>query len=126
MTRASDAARDAATERLKDAYVRGTLDLEEFHGRVSTALVAPTVADLARLTNDVPGDTRALAPVPPVEATAVRNQRTHPRKRVWVVALVIGALAGGSGATAIVNHERNSVPSHCLVMDKNGQFHRLC
>ena len=59
MARASDAARDAATERLKDAYVRGALTIEELHGRVSAALVAPTAADLASLTSDVPGDTRS-------------------------------------------------------------------
>jgi Domain of unknown function (DUF1707) len=125
MTRASDAARDAATERLKDAYVRGALNIEAFQGRVSEVLVAATVDDLASLTSDVPGDTRALEPVPPTPAPASWNQTKSRRKRVWIAALVIGGLAGGC-ATAIVNHERNIVPSHCLVMGKSGQFHRLC
>jgi hypothetical protein len=124
VTRASDAAREAATERLKAAYVRGTLNLEEFHGRVSNALVAPTVADLARLTSDVAGDTRTLPPVPPSPPPAVWPTNSR-RKRVWIAALLIGAVAGGS-ATTLVNHERNNVPSHCLVARNNGQFYRLC
>lgn len=125
MARASDAARDAATERLKDAYVRGALTIEELHGRVSAALVAPTAADLASLTSDVPGDTRALPPVPPVQTMAVGLPTRRPRKRAWLAALIIGALAGGS-AMAVVTHEQTNVPSHCLVMAKNGQFHRVC
>ena len=124
MTRASDAARDAATERLKDAYVRGELTIDELYGRVSTALVAPTVAGLAGLTSDVPGDTRAFPAVPPAQPVAVHPVRSQ-RKRVWLAALIIGVLAGAT-ATAVVTNEQNNVPSHCLVMGKTGQFHRVC
>jgi hypothetical protein len=124
MTRASDAARDAAAERLKDAYVRGALTLEELHHRVSTALTAPTVADLSGLTSDVPSDTLALPPVPMAQAMASGHPARSQRKRVWLAALIIGAVAGGA-ATAVVTHDQNKVPSHCLVRGHH-EYHRVC
>jgi Domain of unknown function (DUF1707) len=60
MTRASDAAREAAIERLKDAYVRGALPTEEFRDRIARALAAPTEEHLGRLTSDVAVDTLAF------------------------------------------------------------------
>ena len=84
MTRASDAARDAATERLKDAYVRGTLNIEEFHVRVSNALAASTVADLATLTCDV-------------RATPAPSHRFHPpRRQRFVSKGAVAVSASGS------------------------------
>jgi hypothetical protein len=52
--RASDGDRDAAERRLKDAFVAGALDDEEFDQRMRTALVARTQAELEPLLADLP------------------------------------------------------------------------
>ena len=49
----------------------------------------------------------------------------RPRKRGWLAALIIGAMAGGSAA-AFVTHEQNNIPSHCTGMGTDGLFHRAC
>ena len=52
--RASDAERDAATQRLQEAFAEGRLDDAEFDERMRTALSARTRADLDQLLTDLP------------------------------------------------------------------------
>lgn len=52
--RASDSDRDAAAERLALALSEGRLDLTEYDERLSAAMHAKTVGELARLTEDLP------------------------------------------------------------------------
>lgn len=57
--RASLAARDQAIERIEAAAADGLLDATERHGLVTAARNALTVAQLAALTADLPGDKRS-------------------------------------------------------------------
>jgi Domain of unknown function (DUF1707) len=70
--RASDADRDAVTERLREAAIEGRLEPDELEQRVDSALRARTYGELARLVADLPrrpnmpwrpsdGRTRAVA-----------------------------------------------------------------
>ncbi len=52
--RASDRERDAATQRLQEAFAEGRLDDAEFDERMRTALSARTRADLDQLLADLP------------------------------------------------------------------------
>src|SRR3954447_4241381 len=61
--RASDADREAAAERLRQACLEGRLDSDELDGRLGEAYAARWTADLQRLTADV---TPAAPPPPPV------------------------------------------------------------
>jgi hypothetical protein len=62
--RASDADRDAATERLRQAAGEGRLEPDELEERVDAALRARTYGELARLVADLP-DRPDAAGVPP-------------------------------------------------------------
>jgi uncharacterized protein DUF1707 len=53
--RASDADRDAVTERLREAAAEGRLESDELEERVGSALRARTYGELARLVADLPG-----------------------------------------------------------------------
>jgi Domain of unknown function (DUF1707) len=53
--RASDAVRDAVTERLREAAGEGRLEPDELEERVGSALRARTNGELARLVADLPG-----------------------------------------------------------------------
>ncbi len=52
--RASDADRNAAVERLREAFAEGRLDEDEFDERMRTALAARTVGQLDSLFTDLP------------------------------------------------------------------------
>jgi hypothetical protein len=54
--RASDADRDAAVDRLREAAGEGRLEPEELEQRVDRALRARTYGDLAELLADLPGE----------------------------------------------------------------------
>ncbi len=56
VTRASDRERDAATQRLQQAFAEGRLDDAEFDERMRTALSARTRADLDQLLADLPAE----------------------------------------------------------------------
>lgn len=63
--RASHGDREQVIEVLKDAFVHGRLDREEFDMRVGQALASRIYADLAALTADIPAQlTRARPPEP--------------------------------------------------------------
>jgi hypothetical protein len=65
--RASDADRDAVTERLRQAAVEGRLEPHELEERLHTALRARTYGELDRLLRDLPGKRQAA----PVARTAI-------------------------------------------------------
>ena len=62
--RASDAEREAVTERLRDAAAEGRLTLEELADRSGAAYGAASRAELEQLTADLPASTPAAAPAP--------------------------------------------------------------
>ena len=90
--RASDADRDAVTDRLRDAAVEGRLEPEELEQRVDAALRARTYGELRRLLADLPGDARA-----PWQR---RAQRTKPVVRSAI--LGAGLLVAVTVALALV------------------------
>ena len=55
--RASDAERDAAVDRLREAAVEGRLTLEELTDRIEAAVNAVMRSDLVPLTSDLPATT---------------------------------------------------------------------
>ena len=64
--RAGDRDRDAAVQRLQEAFADGRLDDEEFDSRTRAALTARLSSDLAVLTSDLPDSSpsgRTVAPV---------------------------------------------------------------
>jgi hypothetical protein len=74
-TRTSDAEREAAATRLRDAAAEGRLDLEELAERLAAAYGATTRAELEPLTADLPA---AAAPAAPAE------------RRSWLVGIFGG------------------------------------
>lgn len=60
--RASDRERDAATQRLQEAFAEGRLDDAEFDQRMRAALTARTRAQLAALLADLPAGTAPARP----------------------------------------------------------------
>jgi hypothetical protein len=60
--RASDQERDLAVERPQAAFAEGRLNDTEFDHRMRAALTAPTRADLAELTADLPVDAPGAQP----------------------------------------------------------------
>ena len=82
-TRASDADRSRAAERLATALSEGRLDVAEFDERTRRALAATTLGDLAPLTADLP--------VPAVDRTAATKEDGRGKMRAeW------GYWAGGA------------------------------
>jgi hypothetical protein len=88
--RASDADRDAVTDRLREAAGEGRLEPEELEQRVDAALRAHTYGELARLVADLPAD--AGAPW--------QRPRTRPLARSAL--LGAGLLAAVTVALALV------------------------
>jgi len=82
-TRASDADRSRAAERLARALSEGRLDVAEFDERTRRALAATTLGDLAPLTADLP--------VPAVDRTPATKEDGRDKMRAeW------GYWAGGA------------------------------
>jgi hypothetical protein len=81
--RTSDADRDLAAERLRDATVEGRLLADELDARLGRALSARTYGDLAPLLEDLPS--------PPVGE--VRTSRRVTMALVLVLTLLVAALA---------------------------------
>jgi hypothetical protein len=77
--RVSDADRDRAVARLREAHVEGRLTLEEFSERVELAYAARTRPELARTTEDLPS-------APPV---------SRKRRRRFAIAIFGGPLLRG-------------------------------
>lgn len=100
--RASDTDRAAAAERLRVACGEGRLTLDEFSDRTAEAYAARTLAELDRLTADLPAGTTTSPPAaagprresaPPVLAVfggARRSGRWRPARRETAVAVFAG------------------------------------
>lgn len=76
--RASDAERESVVEQLRVASVEGRLTLAELTDRTEAAYTATTHAELALLTQDLPGGAVSAPPVPAREG----------RKRRWFVGIM--------------------------------------
>src|SRR5580693_6582380 len=63
--RAGHADREQVIETLKDAFVHGRLTRDELDTRAGRALTAPTRADLAALTADIPAGPAVAGPARP-------------------------------------------------------------
>jgi hypothetical protein len=81
--RASDAERDQAVARLRDAAGEGRLTLDEFTQRMERAYESRTRVELDELTRDLPSPRSREAPLP------------APRTRRWVIALMGNAARRG-------------------------------
>ncbi|MUL42952.1 DUF1707 domain-containing protein [Streptomonospora sp. PA3] len=91
--RASDADRDAVARRLATALSEGRLDLQEYQGRLDSAMGAVTVGELAPLTADIPDpDAPADGPVDLAD-TGKRHAPPARRRsdgwRTWAGAAVV-------------------------------------
>lgn len=75
--RASDAEREHAVARLREAAAEGRLTLEEFTERMHTAFETRMRADLEQLVRDLPEQAREPVSVP-----------TVPRRRGWIVSVM--------------------------------------
>ncbi|MGW0198281.1 DUF1707 SHOCT-like domain-containing protein [Nonomuraea sp. NPDC003201] len=98
--RASDAEREAVVEQLRVASVEGRLTLAELTDRTEAAYSATTHAELALLTQDLPGGaTPAPAPAPaPVPAGRKRRwfvgfMGDSKRRGTWRIDQELGAVA---------------------------------
>ncbi|GII62592.1 hypothetical protein Skr01_26770 [Sphaerisporangium krabiense] len=101
--RASDAEREAAVERLRQASVEGRLTLAELTERTEAAYLARTHTELAQLTADLPGAPGVPAPPPPPYAAPARAggarrwfvaiMSENKRRGKWRVDQEIGAVA---------------------------------
>jgi hypothetical protein len=79
--RASDAERDAVVSDLRTHAGEGRLTIDELDERIAAALAAPTRADLAALTADLPRRPRDRS----------AERREHVRTYLAVMALLAGA-----------------------------------
>jgi hypothetical protein len=102
--RASDAERERVAEALREHYAAGRLDAEEFSERLDDAYRAKTVADLRRLSADLP----ALPLSPAARRAELATQRTALGRRLvqrtggslspFIICTVIWLAAGAEGA----------------------------
>jgi Domain of unknown function (DUF1707) len=63
--RVSDADRERVAEQLRDQYAEGRLSADELDERITVTLSAKTVAELRRVTADLPGPEPAAGPAGP-------------------------------------------------------------
>jgi len=118
--RASDAERDQAVARLRDATAEGRLTLDEFSQRMELAYAAKTHDDLERLTKDLP--TAATPALPGTRRRASRftisvfsgfdrKGRWHVARKHWVFSIFGGSdldfrdasLQGGEATVYVVD-----------------------
>jgi uncharacterized Tic20 family protein len=88
--RVSDAEREPAIERLKEAYAEGRLDHDEFDMRMHLAMTAKTRSDLAAVVADLGRPVPQYAPERAVPAPSDGEDR------------MLAALAHGSGMVPLV------------------------
>lgn len=100
--RVGDQEREHAQTRLREAYGKGALTLEEFEDRLEAALSATTRGQLEPLTADLPASTSQAAGVELVDHpdTAARNRMVA---LIAVAAVILAVVAGtvGRGADAV-------------------------
>jgi hypothetical protein len=90
--RASDADREAVTERLRQAVIDGRLEAWEFEERLGRALSARTYGDLDRLLRDLPRPGR--------RSRGVARTSFAVALRVLVVLAVVSAVVVAAAVTA--------------------------
>lgn len=84
--RAGDADRDRAASALRRHFAEGRLTPEEFDERLTSALAARTMGDLADLLADLPPDPDGYAlPVPVTQSGSARvaSRRVGPPAVIW-------------------------------------------
>ncbi|MHB1613113.1 MAG: DUF1707 SHOCT-like domain-containing protein [Actinomycetes bacterium] len=88
--RAGDQDRDQTLAQLQEAYAQGRLSTEELHERLEAAVRARTLADLARLTTDLPGVYQLPEPRPLSDVARVADAEHGP---AWLAHQARGLLA---------------------------------
>jgi hypothetical protein len=104
--RASDADRDACAERLAIALQEGRLDLAEYHDRLTLAMRAKTMGDLAPLTGDLPAPPAVpVPPDPPQSRDDGAPPEWHDRLEPWRGLMSVSViLVGIWGVTSVIAH----------------------
>jgi uncharacterized protein DUF1707 len=99
--RASHADREQVIDTLKTAFVNGRLTRDELDARTGRALAAPTYADLATLTADIPPAPAAAGSArPPAPARRRRLARAAAQSGICLI-----VMAAAMGAWLIANPE---------------------
>jgi hypothetical protein len=99
--RASDADREAAGDRLRDAHAEGRLTVEEFEERIERTLAAKTVGELTDVTKDLPAVSTSIeAPSDPMPAAARPYAVRGPVRRLWASWCTVTVICTGVWLTA--------------------------
>jgi hypothetical protein len=96
--RASDADREAAADRLRDAHAEGRLSIDEFQERFDEAYAAKTLGELAVVTRDLPVGSGALAAAADRPPTPYVG-RGHVR-RLWASWATVAIISTGVWLTS--------------------------
>jgi len=88
--------REAAIDRLCEAFADDRLPMEEFERRLELAHRAETTGELRELLSDLPQESQAVAKRPAAVPTASQTARPPAPSRVPERLLVAGMLGGGS------------------------------
>ena len=104
--RASDRDRELTAGILRDAYVAGRIDLQEFHDRANGSYSARTWGELRDLTADLPtGQALSHAESGADPRTGVHWPGNAPRRPfafIWVMAVIWLSIAGAAHAAAAI------------------------
>jgi uncharacterized protein len=87
--RASDADRERVVDTLKDAFVHGMLNKDEFDVRAGQALTSRTYAELTAITRDIPLPTRLTAPRPPQSARLPARKPVNKKAIAWTTCAIV-------------------------------------
>src|SRR5262249_969966 len=97
--RASRADRERVIDLLKDAFVQGRLDRDEFDARIGQALAARTCGQLAAVTADIPAD---LTAAPPLRRPVRARRRISFNTAVTGGACMAGLVNAGLMAALLI------------------------
>jgi Domain of unknown function (DUF1707) len=104
--RTSRADREQVIDALKTAFVQDRLNRDEFDERVGQALTARTYAELAALTDDIPGGPAAALPREPSRDPARLPESKTAKAAVYATLVaglvVIAAIGGGSNPLLVL------------------------
>ena len=85
--RVSDADREHVVDTLKDAFVQGMLNKDEFDIRAGQALTSRTYADLTAITRDIP--LRLTLPQPMAPARVPVRKPVNKKALAWATAAIV-------------------------------------
>jgi hypothetical protein len=74
---------------LKDAFVQGMLDKDEFDIRAGRALTSRTFAELTAVIRDIPLPTRLTGPRPPQSARPPARKTVNKKAVAWVTCAIV-------------------------------------